>query len=311
MYLTQYNPSSGILVSGNSEYQKLTAKYNSVFNFVSNVYTDLTVFSIDNRDCIDSCWESGNIYYSDNSTNKLTKIKYDTTLLYELQLTNPSSLSVIQNAAKMIITENVEDKGVVVIDGNNLIKTDKELNIEHTLTFPSPCSFVYHSRIDNGCFLIYSNNIFRFNSDYDLIASGTSLITDIKQICVNSYGDLFILGKYYIYKYSVLNGVITLVKSFNLSPYFGSSSVSCFDIATKDQYQYIYIAGGNAVNTRVMKFNKDLTYYGSLLTTSEFPYILKIPQHPTSSTMYILCDDTKYSTFESSSSSTSSESSTS
>ena len=306
MILSQYKPESGIMVFGQNEYQQATVSYNSVFNFVSNILTDIS-FNLLSRNYVDACWESGNIYYINQLDNKVRKISFDGTELAELQLANPTSISIIQNSNKMIIEETAEDKGCWIIDGTNVYKTDKDLNVIKTISNLTSPLFVQHSKYDDGCFVLDNSlGILRFSTDGDLIGTGNLPTLTINDIKTNSYGDLFILSKNNLYKCVLNGGSISLSFDLDLSPYFVGMSVSCIDIDTSTTSQYVYIGGGTDELVKLVKFDKNGTYVNAKLLDGEFPYVIKVSQHPTSSMIYVLGDKSKYADFESSSSSNSS-----
>lgn len=306
MNITEYSPSSGIQILNNNIGQKLTTINNGIFNFMSNVYVNS--FSIMDKHSIDACWESGNLYIIDNITKKLFKYRYDGDLLYELQLTSPLSISTIQYSNKMSIIETVNDNGCWVIDGVDIIKMNNKLEIiKHIKNLVEP-RYIISAKIDNGCFVCdLSMGILRFSSDGEMIGLGNLPLEEIIDISVSSFGELYILCKNYIHKYICKNGSVSLIKQLDISSYFSSSFIpSCFAIDFSTTNQYVYIFGGNKINIKTIILTKDLVFYSQKLNTGDFPFVVKIPQHINANSIYLLCDNNKYDSYGTSSSSSSS-----
>ena len=309
MILKQYSPESGIMVCKNNSYQKTNSSaYNlsastGSFNYMSSVINSST--KLYSKNSVDTGWESEYIYFADYGSKKVVKSRYNGTILNSIQLVNPTSLSVIQNSNQMSIEQNIEDQGCWVIDNNSIIRLSNKLEILTKINNLNSPLFIASSKIDYGCFVIDSNNnIFRFFENGDLIGFG-SVPSDIIDIKVNSFGEVYILQQYYLFRYVTVNGSISLVNSVYLPTIFTQHRVSTFDIDNSNDNKYIFIAGWNKYSStfKIARYTKTCSdSHLSSTYTGELPYIIKVSQHPRSSTLYILCDKTKYSDFESSSS---------
>ncbi len=131
MYITDYyNPNKGLTVISPIGMQKYTEKLNSFSQVFSSIFNSET----NDKHSIDSCWESGNIYYADYDSGYVRKIKFDGTVIASLSLISPVCVSVIQNGLVMsrsIPIVSQEDNGCWIADKGSatVIKTDKNLNI--------------------------------------------------------------------------------------------------------------------------------------------------------------------------------------
>lgn len=309
MITTQYIPTNGIRIFGNSQSKIATSLYNSNFDMVSLTLSDYGSFLLNNRNSVDSCWESGNIYLADTITNKVKKLSFDGTELFSLQCTLPKSISVIQREAQMLVNV-VEDRGCWIIDNTDIVRTDNELNVINTITGLTNSEYVISTRNDDGCYVIDANNIFRFDGEANLVGIG-SRPSNIIDIRTNSFGELYILTGTLsrLYKYIYNSGTIGNLNTLNIYSYYNGMSLSSFDIDMGNTYQYIYAVGGIEDNYKILKVDRNLIVLSSSTINGEYPWIIRVPQNVTSTSFYILGDNTKYHEFESSSSSSSMSSS--
>jgi hypothetical protein len=78
------------------------------------------------------------------------------------------------------------------------------------------------------------------------------------------------------------------------------TTVGCFDIdTTNDQ---VYVGSGTSSSLRITRFNASGSYLGATSSSNSFPHIIKVSQHPSSNTIYVLANDGKIDLVESSSS---------
>jgi len=319
--------SQGVSTFNSTGYRKLSSVESYVYP--SELYIDLLA-TYGTKHSVDSCWETGNIYYADYATGTVGKMSFEGTNIATLSLTSPTALSVVQNESKMSIVGEVKDRGCWIIDGTSLIKTDYLLNVEKTITGLSNPFMVISSRVDHGCFVVDVNlRILQFDSNADLVAFGQLPGGKYIDIAANSYGELVLLGVATLYGYSSSNGSIIQDFATNIQTSVLSSAdlyVASMDIDTSTADQYIYVALGSAGATSVaiggvsgkgqieiMKFSRTGTYVSGTSSSAidldlSYPFILRACQHPSSNHIYLLSNIGKHAAIESSSSSSSSSS---
>ena len=157
MNITNYNPNQGLMIIAPTNSQKYTEKLDSYSQILTNIYSSNSA----SKFCIDSCWESKNIYYANSSEGYVKKISYDGTEISSLSLINPSMVSIIQysNAMSTSITyPPQDDQGVWIVDSstNKAIKTDNELNILYEANTSNVVSI--SASIDGGCYVVEELN---------------------------------------------------------------------------------------------------------------------------------------------------------
>jgi len=317
----------GTTVFNSTGYRKISSVGD--YAYPSALYTDL-LSTYGSKHAVDSCWETGNIYYADSATGIVGKMSFNGNALASLSLTSPTAISVVQNESKMSVAGEVEDRGCWIIDGTSLIKTDYLLNVEKMITGLSNPVMVIASRVDYGCFIVDINRrILQFDSNADLVAFGQLPGGTYIDIASNSYGELVILGVATLYGYSGTNGSIVQdftadIQSSVLS--LADLYVGSVDVDTSTSNQYIYVALGSAGPTSVpisgtsgkgqieiMKFSRDGIYVSGTSSSAidldlSYPFVLRACQHPLSNHIYLLSNVGKHSVIESSSSSSSSSS---
>jgi len=302
----QISRSRGVTAFGSDGYQQIYSQYNSSFTFASSLIPYGDSVSLPIQQAVDSCWTSGHIFRLDADSGIVLKTNFQNEELSSLLLSYPYSLSVIQSVVPMEDENPTDDEclGCWIVDGTSLIKTDANLNIEIEIISLSSPSLVCVNHATGGCFVVDEGvGIYEFNSDGDLVGVGTFTDDNIIGLLSNSEGDLYILTETELYKFVNSSGNLTQALSHGLPGYYGTIAIGCFDIDTTTDY--VYVAGGDNSTLRVTKFNSS----GSLLATSnssnKFPYVIRVSQHPSSDTFYVLTDNEKIEFVESSSSSSS------
>jgi len=152
MYITEYyHPNKGLTVISPVGTQQYTEKLNSF----SQVYSAILNSEYNDKYSIDSCWESGNIYYANYDSGYVKKIQFDGTEIASLKLVNPVCVSVIQNGlvmARSIPVTPQEDGGCWIADKGTarIIKTDRNLNILYIYSGVSNPKCIAVD-VDGGC----------------------------------------------------------------------------------------------------------------------------------------------------------------
>jgi len=303
----QTSRSRGVTAFGFDGYQQIYSQYNSSFTFVSSLISYDTPVKFSIQQAVDSCWSSGNIFRVDTNNGLVIKSDYEGNELNSLSLSYPYSISVIQYQVPMEDENptNNECLGCWVVDGTSVYKTDKDLNIDIEIINLSSPTIACTNHDSGGCYVVDEIlGLLSFNSDGDMIATGSFTDSNVLGALSNSKGDLFILTENKLFKFADINGNLVKTIDYNITSYFSGKSVSCFDIDTSTDY--LYVGGGTQSSLRIVKFDSSGTYLGVLSTSDSFPYILRASQHPSSDTFYVISDENKYF-FVESSSSTSSE----
>ncbi len=292
--IEQHIPEKNIKIFNNNEYQVVSSAYNgtSTYSFPYQSNKIENSYILNNRNSIDTAWETGNSYIADKLGYIRQLNKYGT-LLNEFIMNIPLAVSIIQREPQMIVTNVVEEKGLWAINANNLHKFDNQLNEELSISGFSNLLFVTWNKNDDGCFVIDDTSIHRFSNNGSLIAS-TGAIIDIIDINCNSFGELYVMTKTNLTRYDGNLNILSTIMFSSLFPV--NTVVSCFDIDTSSDNQFIYLSGW--LNTiRIVKLSRTLTLSSSTTIVGDFPYILKISQNPTSNTFHILSDQNKMSEF--------------
>ena len=338
MNITQYfNPERGPTVISSAGSQRYTEKLDSF----SQIYPSIYLSANNNRFAIDSCWESGNIYYADYNTGVVRKIKFDGTEIATLQLTNPSLVSVIQYDAAMSTEVSYppqDDKGCWIADRGTgkIIKTDNQLNILYEISgVIDPVGLT--TSANEGCYVADNDteNIIKLSStatiqgiksysDFSPIID-TSVNPAFQEMVVDADGRIWVCANDRLYSLVFTSG--SIVQQFVLyplgttSPSSSSSSdnlpgetmhLSSIDVDRNIADQFLYVTGGNSNNAFIFKYD----FSGNLVDENlyydiSFPYIIKVSQGLNSDAIYILEDTAKWDEYEYGSSSSSSYSSSS
>jgi hypothetical protein len=323
--IENYIPEEGIMVYSDPFSQRVTSVSNGSFNFRSRRNTDI----LPENKCVDSCWETGNLYYLRNGA--INKVKYNGDSIASLSLSNVVSLAVSQAYLPMARNpyEFREDNGCWLIRNpdNELIKTDNLLSPSSVLKNLSNPGLVVSSDIDNGCYLFDDGMkwVMKINSEgevltyitYAAIAASLTSSYNVKRAIVDHVGNLWILIDIYLYKITLSNN--SLFKTLTLdslsfvgySPY--SSTVSDFDIDRTASTAAVYVTGGCRNKAWIIKYNIN----GAVINASkniaiEHPVAIKVTQRYNSQGIYIITEsDTAYLPLECETSSSSSSSSSS
>ena len=307
-----YKKSRGTTVFGSDGLQQIYSQYNSVFNFISSLIPYEEV-SLSIPQAVDSCWSSGNIYYADVDGDVVSKISYTHDILATLDIVAPKSISVIQTSVPMDDSSptSIDDVGCWIIGAlGDVIKTDGDLNVLVEITsLPDP-SLVATNHSNGGCYVVDGSfGLLNFNSNGDLIGTGSFTDDYVIGCLSNSDGDFFVLTEDELYRFKNVGGLISMAHVFGLSSYFGSLAIGCFDIDTSTDD--IYVSGGDNTTVKTVKFNSSNAYVADDSFSGDFPYIINVSQHPSSNTFYLLTDSDRLEIVESSSSSSSGSSSSS
>jgi hypothetical protein len=299
----QISRSRGVTAFGLDGYQQIYSQYNSSFNFVSSLIPYEDSISLPISQAVDSCWTSGNIFRLDASSGLVVKTNFQNEELSSLSLSAPNSLSVIQSVVPMA-DENPTDEegdGCWVVSGTSLFRLDSNLNIEVEIVGLSSPSLVCVNHATQGCFVVDEDvGIYEFDFNGDLVGTGIFTDNHILGVLSNSEGDLYLLTEEELYKFTNIDGNLSQNLTHGLPGYFGALAVGCFDIDTSTDY--VYVGGGNNTTLRLMRFDSSGSSLGSSSISGSFPYIIRVSQHPSSNTFFILADDQKIDFVESSSS---------
>jgi len=313
-----YNPEQGPMVISSVGSKKFPKKLNSFSDLLTAIYTSAS----NDKFAIDSSWEAERIYYANYDTGYVRKIQYDGTEIATIELTNPLCLSIIQNASRMSRTVNdppQEDKGCWIADKGtgNVVKTDNLLNITATLSgISSPVSII--ADMDEGCFVAENNT----NSIIKVSSAGVQVNSYVlpdepKDMALDINGNLWVVcADKRIYNLYVSNNVIRKRRSFSpFSNEFSSSSssleendeIGAIDVDRHSTGQYLYVTGGDSNYGWIQKYDSDANLIASnKYLDIAFPYVLKVVQAYTSTSLYILSDTSKWDQYGYGSSSSSS-----
>lgn len=317
-------------------------KYTERLDSYSQILTQLYVSSANNinKYCIDSCWESGNIYYVSYDNGYVKKIQFDGTEIASLSLVNPLMVSVIQYSTGMSVTVNFppqNDQGCWIADkgSGKIIKTDNNLNIMAELEgIDNPVALI--ADIDGGCYVVEEHtfpsvggNLIKVSSDAEVLgvkpySSFSPSVVKFIDIAVDSAGWVWFCADDKLFNLTYSSGQLN--QQYVLNPLgsddpFSSSSSEPFIEETKhigsidtdrnNLSRHLYVAGGNGSEAFILKYNPES---GSLLARKQyydisFPYIVKVVQGMGSDSLYILEDSAKWDDYGYGSSSSSSSSS--
>ena len=331
-----YDPDKGLMMFSQAGSQKYTENLDSY----SQLYTDIYVSVNNNKHAMDSCWESGNIYYANYETGYVKKIGFDRTELASLKLTNPFAVSIIQYSSKMsrvITSPPQDDQGCWIADKGTgkVIKTDNELNILYELSgIVNPVCIV--ASIDGGCYIADASTktITRISPSAEVLfvlpyASFDPYgVSSVSEMRVYIYDEATLTDKLWvvgvdtdgvdkIYGFdNTLTQWKTISPSGHFSPFSSSSSedsrgdydrISSIDVDRNLWAQHLYVAGGDSTTAWVLKYNSSGTLIGEKeYNDIAYPYSIKVVQAYGSSCLYLLEDSSKYEAISSSSSSSSS-----
>jgi len=304
-----YEPSQGLSVISPLGLQKYTEKLDSF----SQIYTSIYTSKNNNKYAIDSCWESGNVYYANYDTGFITKIEFDGTEVASLAIDNPLSLSVIQYDDRMstVVTyPPQQDRGCWAIESNtnSMIKTDNELNVLLTYSgLASPYCVV--SDVDGGC-VVYNSSpktIYKFNSNAQLVCSKTlasfsPAATIFQDMVIDVNGNVWVAANDAVYNLSVIDSAFIL--NFALDPITeigvpvvgDAEHIGAIDVdRNSESNQYLYVAGGNDEEAWVVKYDST----GTVIETKRYsnviyPYVIKCVQGYGSRTLYLLSDPERW-----------------
>jgi len=310
-----------------------TRRVTEAIDSYSQLYTDLVSNGDATKHCIDSCWESGNIYFA-TSDGYVKKIAFDGTVLASLELTNPVAVSVMQYASVMqtnVTYPPQDDKGCWIADNGTgkVLRTDKDLNVvaEYSGLTGVIC---LEADNDGGCFIAENSvgSILKIDSQANLISTKafstfTIPIQNVDRMSVDVNSRLYVLGNDTLFNLVIDNqGNFVQWVAIDIlgSPYpFSSSSEDIEEIMhvgdmdidrNSGTNQYVYVTGGNGLRAFVIRYSGQSfsaiteTYYNT-----SFPYVIQVVQGIESSSLYLLSDPYKWDQYEYGSSSSSSSSS--
>jgi hypothetical protein len=303
-----YEPlNNGVMVASDVGIQKFPSDLSSF----SAIFNDIAVSNSSSKYCIDSCWESNDIYYLNYINGLVKKVKFDRTEIASLALTNPYALSISQYSIQIsqTIAETPQsDKGCWIIDkgSETIIRTDNNLSVLYVLSDVSYANCIV-SDIDEGCYfseqhisgLNLIGNIVKLSRDAQVLdlknyASFSPVIThSVDKLVVDGDGVLWILANDIIYNVTFENNVLN--QEFVLYPLLGLGKeyhVLSMDFDIRDGY--LYVVAGNSTDSMVFKYDSD----GNLVLTGSndipCPYIVKVVQGFNSSCFYALSDPSKW-----------------
>ena len=328
-----YNPKQGLMIISPSGSQKYTERLDSY----SQIFTDLyvSVYNNANKYCIDSCWESGNIYYANYDEGYVKKIQYDGTVIATLNLTSPFMVSVIQNSIAMNSTVTYppqDDQGCWIADKGTgkIIKTDKNLNILYTYSgMANPICI--KADIDGGCLIVEGSRLIQISSSAELIVikpytDFNPVVTNFIDLAVDSGDWIWFCANDKLYNLMYDASLIQLVQQFVIDPLgtddpFSSSSSEVFSeeeehLAAIDVdrnvpliQRYLYVTGGNSYKSFILKYASGALVDSKQYYDMSFPYVIKVVQGMGSDSLYVLEDSAKWDEYGYGSSSSSSSSS--
>lgn len=327
-----YDVKQGLMIISPNGSQRYTEGLDSYSQILTSLY--VSNYNDNNKFCIDSCWESGNIYYANYNEGYVKKIQYDGTELASLSLTNPCMVSVIQNSNTMntnITYPPQDDQGCWIVDKgtNTVIKTDKDLNIIHTSIVINNLVGIA-SDINGGCYVASNTTIYKLSSTAAYVGSYSPTVTRFIDMKVDLNGLIWFCADDKLYQLE-WNGT-AFQQNFVINPFVGdgsSSSSTSSETQEEEMHlaaidvdrntlakignvyieQFLYVSGGNSYRSFILKYDKS----GYLKKHQEydmgFPYVLKVIQGMGSDSIYVLGDSGKWDNYGYGSSSSSSSSS--
>lgn len=296
--------SRGAIAFGTDSYQQIFSQYRSSFTIITGELPYEDSVSFPTKHAIDSCWTTGNIYRLDGEV--ILKTDFNNEVLSSLSSSSSNSLSVIQNSVPMEDENPSDDEclGCWIVSGTSIIKTDNDLSILFEITNLDSPTLICSNHLSGGCYVVNEGmGIYEFSSDGDLIGVSTFVDLEIINILSNSLGKLFVLTETELYKMSNTDGVISTDVDYNISTHLSSGmTIGAFDVDTSSDQ--IFVAAGSSTNIQLLKFNSSGSgILDTSTVTGDFPYLLKVSQHPSSNSLFIISDDDKKDSVNSSSSS--------
>ena len=300
-YFETYAPSTGNITFSPQGYQYLSSISNSSFYYASDIKTDLT---IDNKFKMDSCWETGDIYYIQGSS--VYKRTFNGTILYSLVLDSPISLATIQPTipvANNIQTFSLTDNGCWISDNssNKLFKTDSVLNVVSTIiNFSDPALIVASS--DGGCYIFDNgtNRIMKISASasvesflpYSSIAISHS--NNVRGADTDIENNLWVISNNIIYKITYSDG--GLISNQQINPLsdllFSSGYVSDVSVEKSTSRDAVYIVGCAPYTSWIAKYNLATTLVASnKLLSATYPRLAKTSQYGPSDVVYVVSEE--------------------
>jgi hypothetical protein len=308
-------------------------KYPENLDSYSRILSELSVSKNNGKFCIDSAWESGDIYYCDYDSGLVKKIAYDGTELATLQLSRPTIVSVIQYGVQMqreITYPPQQDKGCWVVDDgtDKIIKIDNQLNVLYELVGVSDITALA-ADVDDGCYFADNNTqtlakisstgivlAVRLYSDFSPTVTRVDEIRPYQRV---TDMEAWVLAHSKVYGMRYANGIIDQWTGTPVDPIDDliSESIEGDQVGSIDvdrNTNYLYVSGGDSYSGWIAKYTQSPTLIGSAIYQDiAFPYVLKVVQGYGSNAVYVLADPSKWDDlgYGSSSSSTASSMSSS
>ena len=275
-----YSSSQGLTVASPNGFQQYTDKLDSYSSVLTGLY--VSSFDKNNKYCIDSCWESGNIYYANYDEGYVKKISYDGTIIATLVLVNPSMVAVVQNAISMntVVTyPPQDDQGCWIADkgAGKIIRTDKDLNIIAELSgITTPIAI--KSDIDGGCYVVNGTSLIKISSDAQIVdsktfASFSPAAVKFVDIAIDAQGWIWFCADDNIFNLSYAGGQFNqqfVLKPLSTDDPFSSSSssdvadligeyeahhIGAIDVDRNNVSRHLYVSGGNSYESFILKYN--------------------------------------------------------
>jgi len=306
MYTQQYIPNKGIIASSIDGAQRIGASSGEAFNFYSALDSGIKPL---NKFCLDSCWETGNIFYVSSGDNTLRRINYDGTNEITNVFSGPTAISVIQNHPTLpsdVADFSSESAGCWLIDYSigTLFRMNANLVVNGTIDgFDNPSHIV--SSPDGGCYVAddTAEKIYKINSDVEVegfidyssltpsLSSGT-----IKRFRTDKNNNLWVLANGVLYILLYDDGGITQGNAVNVYTDVGvlQTQVVDFDLSRGNDVisAYAYVTGGCSGNTFIIKYNEVLNIVVSRTNINHFsPVTVSVPQYANAiSAVYVIED---------------------
>ena len=323
---SHFSPSQGLTIISTSGSQKYPDKLDSYSSITTSIRC--SIFNKNNKFCMDSCWESENIYYANYDTGYVKKVNFSGTELASLALTTPYMVSVIQDSSSMntVVTyPPQEDKGCWIADADGtIIKTDNQLNVLYQLSGITNATGII-ADLDGGCYVagtyLGSNRLIKLSTTATVLAtkpyaSFSPAVSNFIEMSLDVSNNLWFTANDKIYSVRYQNGqIISLLPSpldpiSLLPPSVEEYHIGGTDVDRNSLLQYLYVTVGNGLKSYIIKYDQDGTPIASQLYTDiVYPYIIKVVQGLASTSLYILEDSAKWDDYGYGSSSSSSSSS--
>ena len=293
---TEYLADQGITAFSDQGYQKFNSLSQGKFYYGSPIHTDVTAT---NRWTVDSCWETGDLFYI--SGNMVYKTKYNGTIIASLTLTNPVSISVIQPSFDVWSIKYGTDLGCWIVDTTDetLIKTDANLNIVGTVTTLSNPSRVITTS-DKGCYVFDdgSQQIIKFTEnlgiesflDYSSIGITTAEDVVSLESTMNSGLCILINSAIYVIKYE--NSIISIFDViYPLVDLALEGAVS--DISVQKVNGILYAVGCSTTGSWIAKFNISpyVVFQTSGMFSSGFARMIEASQYSRAEDVYVIIEE--------------------